>query len=360
MRPGTKGVPEATKIQYRGDTGTFYTVSTDEPSMAADYNTPLVVLGARRAVEVAKHAGARKYDEEDLHKAEIKLAVLEQTWPDSHKAEEKLGGLAREIMQLSEHAREVSVDRENQARLEAERRAARGAIADSRSEAEQSRSDAAQAQAQAAEAQSQAAQAQDEAARAKQETERARERVQEAQTEADKAKANEELARDQAEQSRIEADRARSDKEAAEQQLYLSLSAILETKKEARGLVVSLSDVLFDFNKATLKPGARERLSKLAGILIAYPGPYRLEIDGFTDSVGTEEYNLKLSQDRAGTVQSYLTEAGVHSDRIGQVKGMGKMMPVATNDTAEGRQMNRRVEIVISDLMPSPNPTGQQ
>jgi outer membrane protein OmpA-like peptidoglycan-associated protein len=360
MRSGTKGVPETSKIQYRGDAGTFYAVSTDEPSMAADYNTPLVVLGAHRAVAIAKRAGARKYDEEDFHQAEVKLAVLDQTWPENRKAEEKLGGQARDIMQLAEHAREVSVERDNQSRLSAERQEARSTIAQSKSEAEQARSDANQAQSQAAEAQSQAAQAQDEAARAKHETEIARQRVQDAQTEADKAKANEELARAQAEQSRIDADQARSEKEAAEQQLYISLSAILETKREARGLVVSLSDVLFDFNKATLKPGARERLAKLAGVLIAYPGPYRMEIDGFTDSVGTDEYNLKLSQDRADTVQSYLVEAGVHTDRISQVKGMGKMTPVATNDTAEGRQMNRRVEIVISDLSPSSNPTAQQ
>ena len=111
--------------------------------------------------------------------------------------------------------------------------------------------------------------------------------------------------------------------------------------------------MLFDFNKATLKPGAREKLSKLAGILIAYPGPYRLQIEGHTDSVGSDEYNLRLSQDRAESVRSFLVLGGVAADRIAQVRGFGKSLPVASNDTAEGRQMNRRVEIVISDLTPT-------
>jgi outer membrane protein OmpA-like peptidoglycan-associated protein len=353
MRSGTKGVPETSRIKYRGDPGTFYAVSTaDGPALMADYNTPLLVLGARRAVQVAKRAGAKEYAPDELHQAEIKLAVLEQTWPESKKADEKLGGVAREVMQLGEHARELSVERSTEAGLRAERQAAKSDIAAARSDADQAQDEAARANQQAAEYK-------DAMARAQQEADQARERVKEAQTDADKAKANEELARAQAEESQLEADRAKRDKEAAEQQLYVSLSQILETKREARGLVVSLSDVLFDFNKATLKPGARERLSKLAGILIAYPGQYRIEIDGFTDSIGSDDYNLKLSQGRAESVSTYLVQEGVHSDRIGQVQGMGKMMPVADNSSAEGRQMNRRVEIVISDLGGGPSTTGQ-
>src|SRR5262249_49684578 len=180
-----------------------------------------------------------------------------------------------------------------------------------------------------------------------------RQRARDAQTDAYRAKANEKRAQAQAQQSRLDAEQAKRDKAAAEQQLFISLSQILETRREARGLIVSLSDVLFDFNKATLKPGSREKLSKLAGILIAYPGPYRLQIEGHTDSVGSDEYNLRLSQDRAESVRSFLVLGGVAADRIAQVRGLGKSLPVASNDTAEGRQMNRRVEIVISDLAPT-------
>jgi outer membrane protein OmpA-like peptidoglycan-associated protein len=107
--------------------------------------------------------------------------------------------------------------------------------------------------------------------------------------------------------------------------------------------------VLFDTGRATLKPAAREKLSKLAGILLAYPGQLTLEIEGHTDSVGSDELNNKLSLNRAQSVGDYLTTAGVKAERVKAVRGFGKTKPVATNDTAAGRQMNRRVEIVIDD-----------
>jgi outer membrane protein OmpA-like peptidoglycan-associated protein len=148
----------------------------------------------------------------------------------------------------------------------------------------------------------------------------------------------------------MEAEAAKQDKNELQQRLFTSISAILETRREARGLIVNLSDVLFDFNQASLKPGAREKLSKLAGILMAYPGSFHMEIEGHTDAVGSQDYNQKLSEDRAQTVSEYLLRAGVRPDRIVAVRGFGKLKPVTTNDTPEGRQMNRRVELVIADL----------
>jgi outer membrane protein OmpA-like peptidoglycan-associated protein len=353
MRPGTKGVAQTSRIKYSGDAGTLYVVSAPGAlSIAADLNTPLIILGARRSVEIARRAGAETYAAAELHQAEIKLAVLEQTWSDSRKVEEKLGGVARDVMHLAEHARELAVERSREARLSAERRAARDSIAEARSEADEAKDEAERAR-------QQAAAYRDAMARSQQEADLARQRLKDAQTDADRAKANEELARAQAEQARLEAEQARKDKAAAEQQLFISLSQILETRREARGLIVSLSDVLFDFNKATLKPGAREKLSKLAGVLIAYPGPYRIQIEGHTDSIGTEEYNLRLSQDRAEAVRYYMVQAGVATNRIADVRGMGKIMPVASNDTPEGRQMNRRVEIVISDLVMTENTSNR-
>jgi outer membrane protein OmpA-like peptidoglycan-associated protein len=181
-------------------------------------------------------------------------------------------------------------------------------------------------------------------------------RVEQAQTDADKAKAREDLARVEAERARLEAEQAKQDKEDLQQRLFTSISAILETRREARGLIVSLSDVLFDFNQASLKPGAREKLSKLAGILLAYPGTFHMEVEGHTDAIGSQDYNQRLSEDRAQSVSTYLLRAGITSDRILAVRGFGKLRPVTTNDTPEGRQMNRRVEIVITDLDNQPLP----
>jgi outer membrane protein OmpA-like peptidoglycan-associated protein len=220
-------------------------------------------------------------------------------------------------------------------------------IAIARTEAERARDEAERAKIEAAVSQ-------EAVARAERELAEARRRVDEAQNDAERAKANEDLARAEAERARLEAIEAKNDKDELQQRLYTSIAAILETRREARGLIVNLSDVLFDFNQASLKPGAREKLSKLAGILLAYPGSYRIEVEGHTDAVGSQDYNQKLSEDRAQSVSSYLLRAGISSDRLVAVRGFGKLRPVATNDTPEGRQMNRRVEIVITDLNSQP------
>ena len=351
LRKGTEGGIEASRIEYSGDAGDLYVVSVQSgPSLSADYNTPLMILGARRAVEIARRAGAPRYAEPELRAAEIKLAALEQTWPARRKDEEKFSGLAHDVMRLGERARELTVERLAQARLDAERRAASNTIADARSEAERARDEAERAK-------QEAAASQDAAGRAARELAEAQLRVEQAQTEADRAKAREDLARVEAERARIEAEQAKQDKNELQQRLFTSIAAILETRREARGLIVNLSDVLFDFNQASLKPGAREKLSKLAGILLAYPGPYHIEVEGHTDAIGSQDYNQKLSEDRAQSVSSYLLKAGIASDRIMAVRGFGKLKPVATNDTPEGRQMNRRVEIVITDLDSQPAPS---
>ena len=336
LRKGTEGAIQASRIDYSGDSGTLYVVATqDAPSLNADYNTPLLILGARRSVQIARRAGARRFAETELREAEVKLEALEQVWTRGRKDEEKYSGIARDVMRLGERARELAVERDYQARLNAERREASAAISQAQSEAERARE--------------QAAAYRDALDKAEAEVSAARTRLEEAVSEADKAKAREELARVEAEQARLEAEQAKQDKAALQDKLFVSLSAILDTRREARGLIVNLSDVLFDFNQASLKPGAREKLSKLAGIMLAYPGMYRIEIEGHTDGVGSQDYNQKLSEDRAETVHAYLIKEGIATDRIVAVRGFGKIRPVATNDTPEGRQQNRRVEIVISD-----------
>jgi outer membrane protein OmpA-like peptidoglycan-associated protein len=350
LRQGTEGGIQASSIDYSGDPGTFYAASsTSDSPLLADYNTPLLILGARRAVEIATRAGARRYAEPELREAEVKLAALEQSWPERRKDQAKYSGAAHDVMRIAENARTQAVEHHTQARLEGERRDAAFTIVQAQSETDR-------AQIEADRATQQAATDREAMSQAQIETAVARTRADRAQKETDNAKSNEEIALAAAAGARLETAGARLETQVmkkqqsdAQQRLYVSLSEILETRREARGLIVNLSDVLFDSNKATLKPGAREKLSKLAGILLAYPGSYRMQIEGHTDSIGSEDYNQKLSEDRAESVHAYLIHASLPTDKMAGVRGFGKIRPVATNDTPEGRQTNRRVEIVISD-----------
>jgi outer membrane protein OmpA-like peptidoglycan-associated protein len=187
-----------------------------------------------------------------------------------------------------------------------------------------------------------------------------------ASAEADAAKAKADMAANQTEstaavsaaqseagQSRLVAEQALqrehqadSEKVAMRTQLSIQLNKILETRDSARGLIVSMSDVLFDTGQYSLKPGAREKLAKVAGILISYPG-LNIEVGGYTDNVGGDAMNQTLSENRAGAVRSYLIEQGVSTNSV-SAKGFGNTLPVASNDNASGRQENRRVELVVS------------
>lgn len=342
-REDTVGLLRTGRIEYGGAVGALYASSDAEDAGSRDYATPLVVLGARHAVAIAKEAGADTHAAKEFHEAGMKLAALEHTLPRGGKLPKSAESMARDVMRLAEHARAVAVEGSEQARLAAERRAASDSVARAQSDADRARTESERERARADEERTRAA-----AAQTKAEQERAS---------AEQARINEELARQSAEEARLgeerarrEADAAQRDKVEMQQQLFRSLSAILETRREARGLIVSLSDVLFDFNRASLTPGAREKLSRLSGVLLAYPGSYRLQFEGHTDSVGSFEYNQRLSQDRAESVRLYLIGAGVPADRVAAAVGFGETRPVASNDTAAGRQMNRRVEIVVADL----------
>ncbi len=128
--------------------------------------------------------------------------------------------------------------------------------------------------------------------------------------------------------------------------LLQQFNLILETRDTARGLVVNMSDVLFDSGKFTLRPLAREKLAKISGIVLAYP-TLNFAIEGNTDSVGSESFNQDLSEKRAEGVRSYLTQQGVPASST-TATGFGKARPIASNDTSEGRQLNRRVELIVS------------
>jgi outer membrane protein OmpA-like peptidoglycan-associated protein len=334
----TKGRVQTGKVEYE---------TADERAISVrggpDFTTPLQVLGARRAAELARAAGAEQYAGKELDEAEAKLAAAEQLWSGRSKLSKEGDMTAREAMRLAEHARLVAGESQVAAGLATERRAARTAVRQARTAAEAAHEEAAQAQGQAARAEAQAA-------IERQQAQQARTQADDAMLETAKAQASVIEAQGEAERAKLEAQQARQDQAAMQEQLYRSLSAILETRREARGLIVNLSDVLFDFDRATLTPGAREKLSKLAGILIAYPGSYRIEVEGHTDSVGSDAYNESLSRGRAQSVATYVTQAGIPSNRIGAVAGLGETQPVASNDSAAGRQQNRRVELIIADL----------
>jgi outer membrane protein OmpA-like peptidoglycan-associated protein len=281
---------------------------------------------------------------------------------------------AREATQMAEDARIITLKKREEERLANERAAAaeREARAKADAEAASQREARAKADAQAS------AQRADEEARRRAQSEAEAQRLEQARIAAEQAKREAEAAAQVAGQAKAEADAARAaavqqqqqaqsdaegarlaaqqanqarlqaetDKEQMRQRLLQQLNVILETRDTARGLIVNMSDVLFDFNKATLKPGAREKLAKVTGIVLAYPG-LRLDLEGHTDSVGSEEYNMTLSEKRAAAVQQYLTAQGIPASSV-SARGFGKADPVATNSTAEGRQRNRRVEMVVS------------
>jgi outer membrane protein OmpA-like peptidoglycan-associated protein len=357
---------QTTQAEYRADKGSFYETQEDS-ILKPDYTTPRLVLGARRSIDIARRAGAKEFAKDEFKQAQEKLATLEQVWPYNLKADTKYSGLARDVMRLSQVARDLSVEREEQARIEDERQERIRRLEEARAQAEAAKAEAervkleaerARAEAELSKARAEAAKADAEKAERAAAEERARREEAARQAEAAQlaAKASAEAARLETERARAETERARQAAEAAKrerdaalQKLYVSLSEILDTKRETRGFIVNLGDVLFDTGRATLKLPAKEKLSKLAGILLAYPGTLTLEIEGHTDSVGGDEYNNKLSQSRAQSVSDYLTSAGVKSERIKAVTGFGKTKPVAPNDTNAGRQMNRRVEVVIDD-----------
>ncbi len=328
---------------------------------------PLQVAEAENAVEIARLAGAEKYAGDTFQKALVDLKNAEDFLNGKSKDRKSSETNAREAAQMAEDARLITyrkiqdeqladeraaaASREAQAKAEAEKSAREAEMAQQRATAEQQARSQAEAERKAAEqakADAQAAQASAEAAAAQAARERAAAdaakaaalaQQQSAMAEADRAKA----AAMDADKARLQAEQ---DKEHLRAQLLTQLNAVLETRETQRGLIVNISDVLFDFNKYTLKPGAREKLAKVSGILLAYPG-LTIQLEGHTDSVGTDDYNMTLSEHRAESVQSYMVSQGVPANTM-TAKGLGKSDPVASNDTAAGRQQNRRVDMVVS------------
>jgi outer membrane protein OmpA-like peptidoglycan-associated protein len=321
-----------------------------------DSKTPLALFEARNAVRISRNASAERYAPQSQAKAEQQLQAAEDAY--RAKRERKVvEAAAREAVETAEEGRVMSVkakaEEDVQARGAAERQAAEEreakARADARAElerrraAEQARADAEAAKAEAERLKREAEQAAADAAKAKSEAEAAR---QAALAEQQVALERKQAAEAEAEKARQAAAKAETEKADLRSQLLGQLNSILQTQDSARGLIVQMSDVLFDTGSSTLKSGAREKLAKISGILLAHPG-LTLEIEGHTDSVGGEEFNQQLSERRADSVRDFLAEQGVPASGI-TARGFGKAQPVASNDTPEGRQRNRRVELVVA------------
>jgi outer membrane protein OmpA-like peptidoglycan-associated protein len=345
--------------------GTYSSTNThiQDAIFGIDRKTPRALFEARNAVRIAHIAAGEKYANTIIAKADTQLRQAEEAYVQK-KDKATVETLAREAVGTAEEARVMAVkqraDDEAQAKAAAEKKAAeeREAQAKAAAAAEsQRRLDAENAKRQAEQAREQAIAAKAEAERLKTEAEKARQEAEAARAQADAAK---QQAIAQQQQLAVEADKARKAAEEADRlrqqaekektdlraQLLQQLNAVLATRDTARGLIANMSDVLFKSGSFELLPGARERLAKVSGIVLAHPGLH-LDVEGHTDSVGGDEYNMQLSQRRAEAVRGYLVQQGIPENTI-VAHGYGKTQPVASNDTPEGRQQNRRVELVLS------------
>ncbi len=309
-------------------------------AVTSDLSVPLQLREARLAVAIAKAQGAYNYATETMQKADDDMINAEGFYHS--KDLKKLETSAREATQMAEDGRRIAIQKE--ADLAAVAAAMRETDAQARAAAAQDRA-AQEARLRAnAEAETAAAQSQ------KREAEIAMASARDAQQSAEQARMAALAEQQKLAAAKTAADAARAQSELDAQHLREKLkdqlNMILMTRDTARGLIVNMSDVLFDTAQATLKPGAREKLAKVSGILLAYP-TLHVAVEGHTDSVGGDDYNLKLSERRADSVRAYLIENGISPANI-EAHGMGKDNPVASNDTAAGRQQNRRVEMVVN------------
>ena len=331
--------------------GTYSSANThiQDAIFGIDSKTPLALFEARNAVRIAHVAQADRYAPAILSKAEQQLRQAEEGYRQK-QTRSAIEAAAREAAQTAEESRVMAVqqkaEEEAQAQAAAEKKAAEEKAAKARADAEaqsRARAEAEEARAQAEAAKVEAQKAAEEAARQRQEAEKAKA---EALAQQQVLAAETEKARQAAAESDKLREQAEKEKQEMRARLLQQLNSVLSTRDTARGLIANMSDVLFKSGSFELLPGARERLAKVSGIVLAYQG-LRLAVEGHTDSIGGDEYNLRLSEQRADAVRDYLVLQGIGPDAI-TASGFGKSEPVASNDTPEGRQQNRRVELVVS------------
>jgi outer membrane protein OmpA-like peptidoglycan-associated protein len=397
LRADTKGkieeIDAKNELLQRGQ----YQRLTNPLVLKLDQKTPLELYEARNAIQIARAVGADRFAAETFEKAEKSLAQAE-AYQARSAGKKPVTMTAREAVQTAEDSRAIAVKRQQEEALATERQQAaeREARAESEKTAARSETDRVTREAEAArikamaeterltrEKDAQMAAAVAEADRVKAENQAkmhaaameagrlqienaglvnaARSEAERLKLESDARMAaaaaeSERLKREneaqkaanQAELDNAAKQKAQFESEKAElrAQLLRQFNVILQTRDSARGLIVNMSDVLFDTGKYSLRPAAREKLAKVAGIVSGHPG-LKLDVEGHTDNVGGDDYNQQLSEQRGRAVRDYLTQQGLPMTSVTS-KGLGETQPVATNDTAAGRQQNRRVELVIS------------
>jgi outer membrane protein OmpA-like peptidoglycan-associated protein len=354
IRSDTVGATEVVDAKYELiDRGGYIPTGYNFDPVVLNAKLPLEFFEARNAVRIAQSAGAERYAAPSYEKAVNEMSQADALATSRHEDKKSLISLSREVVQTAEDAREISVKQIDEERAAAERTAGANREAEDKARASDESQRRVVAESETADA-----------VRQRKEADRNNLAAQAAAQQATNAQVNAEQSRDTAQQQQriaeADSDRSRAAAESSDAQLQQAVrdreelrarllqqfNLILETRDTARGLVVNMSDVLFDSGKFTLRPLAREKLAKISGIVLAYPS-LKLAVEGNTDSVGTEAYNQELSEQRAEGVRSYLTHEGIPESSTTS-EGFGKSRPIASNDTAEGRQQNRRVELVVS------------
>jgi outer membrane protein OmpA-like peptidoglycan-associated protein len=372
VREDTKGTSEAVNAKYElMERGGYLPTGYKFDPVILNAKLPLEFFEARNALRIAQSEGAEQYASTSYQHAVRLMDKADQEATQKHVDKKPLIAVSREAVQTAEDARAIAVKKMDEVRLANERQDSADAQARTQARADDANRQAEDATRQKEEAQSDQARAELARSKADADTQRARADAADAQSVANKAradtadaqsataKAQSDMATSQAasaaalsasqadaERSRLAAAQAETEKAAMRTKLAAQLNSILQTRDSARGLIVSMSDVLFDSGKYSLKPGAREKLAKVAGILLAYPS-LNIEVGGYTDNVGGDAMNQTLSENRAGSVRDYLVQQGVATNSVSS-KGFGSTLPVSSNDNAAGRQQNRRVELLVS------------
>jgi len=361
IRPDTVGTTEAMDAKYELiDKGGYIPTGYHFDPVVLNSKLPLEFFEARNAVRIAKSAGAETYAAPSYEKAVGQMKHADDMGTMKHVDRKALISVSREVVQTADDSREIAVKRMDEVRMNADKDAEAAKLANSRARTKdemQGRMNAEAATADAnrgrADANQAAADAQQGQRNAEAESDRNRNAAAGANRAAADAQQGQRNAEADSDKNRLAAatsdqqlKQAVLDREELRAKLLQQFNVIFATRDTARGLIVSLSDVLFDSGKSTLRPIAREKLAKISGIVLAYPD-LRLAIEGNTDSVGSDSMNQQLSEQRAGSVRDYLAKENIPSSSMTS-KGFGKTQPVASNDTAEGRQQNRRVELVVS------------
>ena len=358
IREDTKGTTEAMDTKYELlERGGYIPTGYKFDPVVLNTKLPLEFFEARNALRIAQSEGAETYANDSYQHAVRLMDKTDQYATSGHVDKKPMIAVAREAVQTAEDARAITVKKIDEERLEDERQAAANSQARTQAQAddamrqkEQAQSDRARAEFARSQAESDSVRARNDAADARSETVQAQSDMASNQAksanELSIAQADADQSRMAAQQAQLSAQQSENDKAAMRTRLSEQLNQILQTRESARGLIVNMSDVLFDTGKYSLKPGAREKLAKIAGILLAYPG-LNIEVGGYTDNVGGDDMNQKLSENRAGSVRDYLVQEGVTTNSV-SAKGFGNTLPVASNDNSAGRQQNRRVELLVS------------